>query len=387
LAGFVVGALVVLMASGPEPATEPIEGAPAEPIDVVGKQAPDAARTLLLAWARDGLPARTESVLEAKRDVVHATTVVAGLEWIKKTVDPDGSTQILRHDFAIPIEVAAVDPNEYTKFVAPSERALVAGLTGNEVLLSETAARLRGAGTGLRMTTSTGRKLHVRGVLSDHSAAGYEVIAASRQAGYRDRFVLMQLANASARRSIEANIRSLLPRDSAVRIRAEGETPFLRYGDAVLPQALIKNTFGEFSARRLSSGYIEIDRSWIKDNIVTTRVALVGKVTCHRILIPQLKAAMQQVVASGLEFLVNPEQFGGCFSPRFVDRRPDGRLSHHAWGIAVDINVAENAFGTEPDQDRRLVEIFERLGFTWGGRWLVPDGMHFEWVRFPTSSV
>ena len=22
-------------------------------------------------------------------------------------------------------------------------------------------------------------------------------------------------------------------------------------------------------------------------------------------------------------------------------------------------------------------------GFTWGGRWVVPDGMHFEWVRFP----
>jgi hypothetical protein len=21
-------------------------------------------------------------------------------------------------------------------------------------------------------------------------------------------------------------------------------------------------------------------------------------------------------------------------------------------------------------------------GFTWGGDWLVPDGMHFEWVSF-----
>jgi D-alanyl-D-alanine carboxypeptidase len=34
--------------------------------------------------------------------------------------------------------------------------------------------------------------------------------------------------------------------------------------------------------------------------------------------------------------------------------------------------------GLSSRQDRRLVSIFERWGFTWGGRWLVPDGMHFE---------
>lgn len=377
-----------MLTGSPQRDDTPTEVAPpAEPIDVVDERAPDSARTMLLAWARNGLHPRTEQVLAPNRDVVHVTTVVAGLEWIKTSVDPEGTVESLRDGFAIPIEVAAIDPKEYSKFVAPSERALVASLSGNDVLLSETEARLRGAGTGLRMTTTTGRKLRVRGVISDHSAAGYEVITSSAHAGYRDRFVLLQLVDASARRTIEAEIRSLLPRDTAVRIRAEGETPFLRYGDAVLPQAMIKNTFGEFSARRLPNGFIEIDRAWVKDNIVRTRVPLLGKVTCHRVLIPQLRAALQQVIASGLEFLVNPEQFGGCFSPRFVDRRPDGRLSHHAWGIAVDVNVAENAFGTEPDQDRRLVEIFERLGFTWGGRWLVPDGMHFEWVRFPTSSM
>jgi hypothetical protein len=32
---------------------------------------------------------------------------------------------------------------------------------------------------------------------------------------------------------------------------------------------------------------------------------------------------------------------------------------------------------------REIVQIMERNGFTWGGRWLVPDGMHFEWARFP----
>ena len=33
----------------------------------------------------------------------------------------------------------------------------------------------------------------------------------------------------------------------------------------------------------------------------------------------------------------------------------------------------------------RLVSAFERWGFTWGGRWLVPDGMHFEIIRHVTA--
>jgi hypothetical protein len=46
--------------------------------------------------------------------------------------------------------------------------------------------------------------------------------------------------------------------------------------------------------------------------------------------------------------------------------------------------VSENAFGTKADQDARLVDTMERWGFTWGGRWIVPDGMHFEWNRWPS---
>jgi hypothetical protein len=28
-----------------------------------------------------------------------------------------------------------------------------------------------------------------------------------------------------------------------------------------------------------------------------------------------------------------------------------------------------------------LVAIMARYGLTWGGRWLTPDGMHFELIR------
>ncbi len=51
----------------------------------------------------------------------------------------------------------------------------------------------------------------------------------------------------------------------------------------------------------------------------------------------------------------------------------------HAWGLAVDFNVRGNEFGNHnPEMDPRIVEIFERWGFVWGGRWSTPDGMHFE---------
>ena len=198
-----------------------------------------------------------------------------------------------------------------------------------------------------------------------------------------DRFALMRLGENADRSRIEERVRALMPPGTAVRLRAEGETPFLRYGDAVLPLASIKQVFGEFAARDPGTGFIEIERSWVKQNIRTARIPLLGRVTCHRVLFPQLERVFGRVIEEGLEFLVNPEQFGGCYSPRYVDRLAGGRLSHHAWGIGIDVNVAENAFGTAPDQDERLVQIFEQAGFTWGGRWVVPDGMHFEWVRFP----
>jgi hypothetical protein len=199
----------------------------------------------------------------------------------------------------------------------------------------------------------------------------------------RNRFVLIHLRRPSDRELVTRRIDRLLGPGQSLRVRARGETPFLRYGDAVLPQLVVKETFGEFAAGPASDGTVQIDPTWRARNIVTVGLPILGDVTCHRVLIPQLRAALRTVAQEGLGFTINKGQYGGCFGPRFIGLNPGGRLSHHAWGIAIDINVAENAFGTKADQDPRLVDIFESHGFTWGGRWLVPDGMHFEWVRFP----
>jgi hypothetical protein len=83
---------------------------------------------------------------------------------------------------------------------------------------------------------------------------------------------------------------------------------------------------------------------------------------------------------------VDPAGYAGCYAPRYINRDPRSALSHHSWGVALDLNARANAYGRTPHQDPRLVAVFERWGFTWGGHWLLPDGMHFEFVRFPSGT-
>lgn len=68
---------------------------------------------------------------------------------------------------------------------------------------------------------------------------------------------------------------------------------------------------------------------------------------------------------------------GGGFCWRLS--RKSTAISRHSWGIAVDLNVAENPFMKPPKMDARIVRAFESQGFIWGGDWRIrKDGMHFE---------
>lgn len=344
---------------------------------------------LLLAWAptgTGGLPADAQEVLERIPGVTAATIPAASLDWMTASTGVGGG-QIDRppDDMRIPVEVLSIDPRGYERFVPPSDRAAIANLGSDQMLLSETGAELRSYEPGMHVVLAGGR-FKVAGVVSDTATNGYEmVITGPPLPSWEivDRFALIQATHKKARTRVTKVLSESLAPGQVLRIRAKGETPYLRYGDAVMPQAIIKQHFGEFAARPLPDGTIAIDRRWTQRNIVTKRVPILGDVTCHRAFFPQLRDALQEVRRRGLSFLIDRSQFGGCYGPRSIGRVPGGRLSHHAWGIALDINAADNAFGTRSDLDPRLVEIMERAGLTWGGRWLVPDGMHFEWVRFP----
>lgn len=143
----------------------------------------------------------------------------------------------------------------------------------------------------------------------------------------------------------------------------------------------VRRQLEAFSYTDLGDGRILIDPAWVARNIVTADVPVLGQTRCHRAVFAPLVGALTQIAEAGLDHLLDPADYGGCWVPRRIDWSPHRPLSMHAWGLAFDVNVATNGLGAEPTLDPRIVEVFERWGFAWGGHWLRPDGMHFELAR------
>jgi hypothetical protein len=136
------------------------------------------------------------------------------------------------------------------------------------------------------------------------------------------------------------------------------------------------DAFGAFSYRYFSDGTIAPDAKWVRDNIVTTTVPIMGRISCHRLMIPQLRGALQELQDAGLGDLLST--YDGCYVPRFISRNPDNSVSLHTWGIAIDMDAATNGRGIRGTMDMRVVDTFKRWGFRWGGDWDYTDPMHFE---------
>ena len=75
---------------------------------------------------------------------------------------------------------------------------------------------------------------------------------------------------------------------------------------------------------------------------------------------------------------------GGTFKWRNI--AGTSRLSVHSFGAAIDINVKYSAYWRwskgKPYRNQipaKIVQIFERHGFIWGGKWYHYDTMHFEY--------
>jgi D-alanyl-D-alanine carboxypeptidase len=343
----------------------------------------------MLAWTFHPLPAGFADRVGHLGGVAHAVPVVSGTAWLTRSFTADGT--VVDHPPAglgIPLEVAAADLHRYAPFLTPAERAFLPDLARGEALLGATSAKLRrlAAGAMLRFGTTD---LRVAGVVPDAEIGAHEVFVSLRTAARlgvsSPRYLLIDPKRRVSQGRLSARIRALLPPDEPLRIRGPGETTFLRQGDAVLPPVILKELFGEFAARPAPGGFLQVDPRWEATHIVTASVPILGRVRCNRGIVPQLRGALSEVVSDGLSQLIDPSQYGGCYVPKFLLNDPHAGISHHSWGIAIDLNVGQNPFGHTPHQDPRLVQIFEKWGFIWGGRFLVPDGMHFEFVRFSSG--
>ncbi len=98
---------------------------------------------------------------------------------------------------------------------------------------------------------------------------------------------------------------------------------------------------------------------------------------CNKDMHQALDAAMENVINSNLEYQL--KTFDGAFEIRDVRGEP-GKPSCHSYGLAIDINAAENKLGEEPTISQELVKCFTDAGFTWGGGFHRKDGMHFSYA-------
>lgn len=352
LAAVIIG--VSCTASGPEPPVRPTGGSPTEkPADrSAGDSAPGSTDSptdgLVVVWTRSGMPARAAQVVRQTPGVSQVATVTGGLVW--------GPGHGAYENF---FETAYIEPG-------PIAHGL---LGGARATFSETGASLLGRWTprlgGLRTAPSV--------TVPDAAALGFEGISVGRAPqGWGRDFLLVRTTDRPRLRTAV----SRLLEDAPFRIRSQLQTPLLRYADSVSPPMYFKKRFGAFSAVRVG-GTLQIDPRWRDRNIVRVRLPLLGALTCHRKLVGPLREAMQEIERMGLASEIVDQ--AGCFSPRFIGSDPTSALSAHAWGAAIDINASQNPQGSEPTIDPGIVEIMESHRFNWGGRWLLPDGMHFEW--------
>jgi D-alanyl-D-alanine carboxypeptidase len=280
-----------------------------------------------------------------------------------------------------PVATLLVDATSYA--AAAGQPALADDLTGG-VVLASTEAELRRAKVGDTVTMSDNRTFPVTAVVPDQVLGGYEMAASDQvlPVPAKQPAAYLLVGGMKDTAALQAVMKAQLP-TRTVRVRARTANGFLSSYDTVLTQLEIKRRFGEFSLKEGSQGVLIPDTSWIDNWIQTKTITQLGTVECNKAIMPDLTAAMQEITADKLGSLIDTADFqyeGGCFAPRVARFSDGGSLSAHSWGIAIDINVNVNPLGGKPHQDPRLVAIMAKHGFTWGGRWLRPDGAHFEWV-------
>lgn len=341
-----------------------------------------------LLWRTGGLPGGLTPELDALPGTEAVVVVAGDTLWMRRSVRADGTmVDRARGRFRVPLEVMAAKVADLTPFLPGTYRDAVAGaLRDGRGVLGASSAALRRLGVGDRIVVDGGR-VRVGAVVPDEVVAWSELLVSrdvGRSLGVRhDRFALLDLRTDPSEAQLARRIAPLLGGGYPPRVRRPGHVRFRRQGDSVWPPVLMKRGFGEFLAYPdpARPGYLRMQPAFVQAHLATRRVPLLGRFTCHERLFPALLEAMREVRDRGRADAIR--NFAGCYSARMVMRRPNGAISHHSWGAAVDINSLTNPYGQPPRQPAALVRAMAGAGFTWGGRWTVPDGMHFEFVAVP----
>lgn len=274
-------------------------------------------------------------------------------------------------------------------------RKVAAPISQGQVVMGQTSASLRGAlaGDTIDLMAADGSTVTftIGLVASDAEVGGTEILISTQQADVMGatlptrvliygQFDRAALQSALVQRGVYGN--------SKVRVRTSWDLPD---PDSTLSLARTKSLLGEFQldyAHLTDLGWTSVDAAWRDAYLPPGRETYPTgiRAICNVTIKADLIAALQEVVDSGLAGGINvpnANQFGGCATGQARLSRITqnlGSVSRHSWGQPLDTNTTSNCQGCVPQMDCRIVRIFRKHNFAWGGNFLTSDGMHFEWV-------
>lgn len=318
-----------------------------------------------------------------------------------------GSTvvqQSLGSGWAFPMAITAFGVDVVRALMG---RANSAPLAAGQVVMGQTSAALRGAQVGdlldFRLATGATLTFVLGRIAPDIEVGGTEIVMSLDQAtrlGASSDTSVVIFSPLDRTAIMSALQRNGLIGNSAVRVRTTWD-PF--DPDLTLSLARTKQLLGEFDidyANLTSDGWTSINPTWLANNLPSARELYPTGVRarCHKTIAANLRSALTEINTSypflvnnssnalasttGID-VVNTNTYGGCSSGQARFSRSSstiGSISRHSWGQAIDMSTVANCQGCIPKFDCRIVRVFRKFGFSWGGNYLRPDGMHFEWV-------
>lgn len=345
--------------------------------------------------------ARSLSASEANRMVAAVATSGAVGHIVKfptvgLTAQVRDGVDLLRlgNNWRIPM-ATMVAPIEFLRAVGGDVLADAAG--SGKVLMGERSAAVRGARVGdvltLRDIKFRKRDFVIAAIVPNVFVDFGDLLISSESAAALGEISIARVSITNIPSS-KAVLNALAAKgfviNSSLRLRTSWDR---QNPDGTLGTSTVKTMLGEFAFRPAGGSNIQVDSAWSMKNILWrhsfTDVGL--RSSCHKVVAVAIQKALTEVKAAGLASKINVQnsnRYGGCFTGRYNRFAGTfGSPSRHSYGMALDINTTTNAQGAVPQMDCRIVRIFRKWGFAWGGNFWPADGMHFEYVGEPRDQI
>jgi hypothetical protein len=137
----------------------------------------------------------------------------------------------------------------------------------------------------------------------------------------------------------------------------------------------------------------QVDQAWLRKYTAIYEMPMwmplswdvkrvVKRVRIHKLVADSLLDALLAIRDYGGEDWLSQHRlnyYGGIYN--FRPKRGMNQLSLHSFAVAIDLNPHIAPLGKPSMQPHFIVEIFEERGWTYGGDFKRPDGMHFQAAR------